>query len=106
VTAFAPFIADATITLIKRIARGERFWEAHRTHFYQRLVQSGMGHRRTALIAYALMLASLLAALAGLRLGVAGRVLALGSLAAVHLAMGVWVDARWAGFQRTEADRA
>jgi UDP-N-acetylmuramyl pentapeptide phosphotransferase/UDP-N-acetylglucosamine-1-phosphate transferase len=105
VAAFAPFIADATITLVKRIARRERFWEAHRTHYYQRLVQSGMGHRRTALIAYALMLASLLAAVAGLRLDSAGRVLALGSLAAVHLALGLWVDARWVAFQQTRADR-
>jgi len=29
------YLADATITLARRILRGERFWEAHRSHFYQ-----------------------------------------------------------------------
>ncbi len=35
---FAPLLIDATLTLIGRILRGERFWEAHRSHIYQRLV--------------------------------------------------------------------
>jgi len=38
------FLADATITLLRRLARGERVWEAHRQHFYQRAVQRGLGH--------------------------------------------------------------
>jgi UDP-N-acetylmuramyl pentapeptide phosphotransferase/UDP-N-acetylglucosamine-1-phosphate transferase len=38
------FLADATITLLRRLARGERIWEAHRQHFYQRAVQRGLGH--------------------------------------------------------------
>jgi Fuc2NAc and GlcNAc transferase len=38
------FIADATITLIRRILRGEPWHTAHRLHAYQRLVQSGLTH--------------------------------------------------------------
>ena len=38
------FLADATITLIRRLLRGERVWQAHREHFYQRAVQRGLGH--------------------------------------------------------------
>ena len=38
------FLADATITLLRRLARGERVWQAHREHFYQRAVQRGLGH--------------------------------------------------------------
>lgn len=53
---FAPFIVDASATLARRMLRGERFWRAHRGHYYQRLVQMGWGHRRTALAEYALML--------------------------------------------------
>jgi len=53
---FAPFILDATTTLVRRLLRGERIWEAHRTHYYQRLVQAGWGHERTVLVEYALML--------------------------------------------------
>ena len=30
------YLADATLTLGRRIARRERVWQAHRTHFYQR----------------------------------------------------------------------
>lgn len=53
---FSPFIVDTTVTLIKRFFRGEKIWQAHREHYYQRLVQSGFGHRNTALLAYMLML--------------------------------------------------
>jgi len=38
------FLADATITLLRRLVRGERVWEAHREHFYQHAVQRGHGH--------------------------------------------------------------
>lgn len=36
------YIADATITLFRRIASSERFWNAHRSHFYQRALDGGM----------------------------------------------------------------
>ncbi len=55
VMVFSPFILDATATVIRRMLRGERVWEAHRVHYYQRLVLSGWGHRRTVLAEYALM---------------------------------------------------
>lgn len=35
------YLADSTITLIRRAARGEPFWQAHRTHFYQRATDRG-----------------------------------------------------------------
>ncbi len=38
------FLADATITLLRRLARGERVWQPHREHFYQRAVQRGLSH--------------------------------------------------------------
>jgi len=55
VLVFSLFIADASATLVRRLARGERVWEAHRDHYYQRVVQLGWGHRGTALVAYAVM---------------------------------------------------
>lgn len=58
VLVFFPFIADATVTLIKRLFQGKKFWQAHREHYYQRMVQSGLGHRNTALAIYGLMLAT------------------------------------------------
>ncbi len=53
---FSPFIIDATVTLLRRMYRGEKFWLAHRTHYYQRLVQAGWGHKATVLVEYGLML--------------------------------------------------
>ncbi len=34
-------IADSTITLLRRLARGEKVWEAHRSHFYQQATTNG-----------------------------------------------------------------
>jgi UDP-N-acetylmuramyl pentapeptide phosphotransferase/UDP-N-acetylglucosamine-1-phosphate transferase len=42
------FLADATLTLLRRLIRGERVWQAHRQHFYQRAVQRGLGHAAVA----------------------------------------------------------
>jgi UDP-N-acetylmuramyl pentapeptide phosphotransferase/UDP-N-acetylglucosamine-1-phosphate transferase len=52
---FSPFIVDATVTLIRRALHHEKVWEAHREHYYQRLVLSGWGHRRTVLAEYGVM---------------------------------------------------
>lgn len=60
---FSPFVVDATMTLLRRALRGERIWLAHRSHFYQRLVQLGWGHRRTVIVEYAVMLICSLTAL-------------------------------------------
>ena len=54
---FSPFIVDASVTLIRRALRGEKIWQAHRSHYYQRAVLLGASHRQLALAAYALMLA-------------------------------------------------
>lgn len=53
---FSPFVVDATVTLIRRALRGEPVWRAHRSHYYQRLVQLGWSHRRTVLVEYCVML--------------------------------------------------
>jgi len=54
---FSPFIVDATVTLARRFVRREKVWQAHKTHYYQRLVQVGWGHRKTVLLEYGLMVA-------------------------------------------------
>jgi UDP-N-acetylmuramyl pentapeptide phosphotransferase/UDP-N-acetylglucosamine-1-phosphate transferase len=35
------YVADATITLFRRLMNGERVWEGHRSHFYQRATAGG-----------------------------------------------------------------
>ncbi len=54
---FSPFVLDATLTLIRRAAYGHRVWEAHRDHYYQRLVLSGWTDKQLAASAYGLMIA-------------------------------------------------
>ena len=60
---FSTFIVDATVTLLKRLFRGEKIWEAHREHYYQRLILSGWSHRKTVLSYYFLILGSTISAL-------------------------------------------
>lgn len=43
------FVVDATATLLRRIWRGERWTEAHRTHAYQLAVQAGLTHKQVTL---------------------------------------------------------
>jgi len=51
------FLADATLTLLRRTLRGARIWEAHREHFYQRAVDRGWSHDAVARWVMALNLA-------------------------------------------------
>lgn len=67
VLAFFPFIFDASATLLDRLLRRQRVWQAHREHAYQRLNLSGWGHRKTALAYMAWMLVSASLALNSLR---------------------------------------
>lgn len=42
------YLADATITLLRRVVRGEKFWHAHRDHFYQAAIKRGLSHARVS----------------------------------------------------------
>ena len=95
---FAPFIVDASMTLTRRLLRGERVWEAHRQHYYQRLILSGWSHRRTALSEYGLMVLCGVVALIGLHQSPAGRFMLLSALA-LAMALAMWaIDRRWKKF--------
>lgn len=52
--ALAMFILDTSVTLLRRIARGEKWYAAHRSHYYQRLVQAGWTHHRVDSLEFAL----------------------------------------------------
>jgi UDP-N-acetylmuramyl pentapeptide phosphotransferase/UDP-N-acetylglucosamine-1-phosphate transferase len=56
------YLADATVTLFRRIVAGERFWDAHRSHFYQRATDNGFSVKQVVTDVFLLNL--LLAALA------------------------------------------
>jgi Fuc2NAc and GlcNAc transferase len=56
----AVFVIDTTVTLARRLGRGERVHEAHRSHAYQWLARRWHSHRRTTLAVWAVNIAWLL----------------------------------------------
>lgn len=96
---FLPFVADASVTLVRRVLARENITQAHRSHYYQRVVLMGATHRQLAWAAYGLMLAMAALALAQhfRPQWSAAAVLAAGLL---HLAVFLGIDYRWRHFQR------
>lgn len=84
------YLADASITLTRRLAAGERFWQAHRSHFYQRA--GDMGFSVSQIVARVFLTNVALAALAFLTVArhepmvIAGALLAGGALVSWLLA--------------------
>lgn len=44
----AYYLADATITIARRLLRGEKIWRAHSEHFYQQAVRGGRSHAQVS----------------------------------------------------------
>jgi UDP-N-acetylmuramyl pentapeptide phosphotransferase/UDP-N-acetylglucosamine-1-phosphate transferase len=99
---FSPFIADATVTLARRLARRERVWEAHFDHYYQRAIRMGYGHRKTAIAAYAIMAGAGAFAVLGLRLDVQGQAALIGAVVLVYVKLALRIDRKWRGFLESE----
>ncbi|PVX82299.1 MraY family glycosyltransferase [Paraburkholderia unamae] len=96
---FSPFIGDASITLIRRLLRGEKFWQAHREHYYQRMVRFGAGHAATALTWYLVMFVGTVLAVWTLNRPAALQWGIVAGWAVVLVVMGAAIDARWRNFQ-------
>ncbi|VWB48088.1 MraY family glycosyltransferase [Burkholderia latens] len=96
---FAPFIADASVTLLRRLLRGEKFWQAHREHYYQRMVRSGVGHRRTAFYWYLIMLGGIIVAVWAKGRPEQQQWLLFFAWYGVLACIGLGIDVRWRRFQ-------
>ena len=92
---FSPFVVDATVTLLKRARRSEKLAQAHRNHYYQRLIQMGWGHRNTAIAEYLLMLLAGISALWAIGLDTPGQGYVLALWGVIYLGLTTWVDRRW-----------
>lgn len=92
---FAPFIGDASVTLLKRLLRGEKFWQAHREHYYQRLVQSGFGHASTAWVWYLFMVVGIMLAISALQFEILYQWLVVVAWVAVLVVAGLCIDRHW-----------
>ena len=103
---FSPFIVDASVTLVRRALHGERIWEAHRDHYYQRLVRMGWGHRRTALAEYALMVLCGIAALAGLRWTPSAQIALLLAAVLFYILIVGFMEFAWRRYRAAHGDEA
>jgi UDP-N-acetylmuramyl pentapeptide phosphotransferase/UDP-N-acetylglucosamine-1-phosphate transferase len=63
------YLADATITLFRRLANRERFWDAHRSHFYQQATDNGFSVRQVVTNVFLLNLVLAALALASIAIG-------------------------------------
>lgn len=43
-----PFVGDGFLTFVRRLRNGEKVWEAHRSHLYQRLTRTGWSHAQVS----------------------------------------------------------
>jgi Fuc2NAc and GlcNAc transferase len=43
------FLVDSTVTLLRRLLAGQRWWEAHRSHAYQHAARRWRSHARISL---------------------------------------------------------
>ena len=74
------YLADSTITLLRRIAKGEKFWRPHRSHFYQRATEWRLNHRQASI---AILIAGLLLVVLAIVASTGRTVPALGGAAVV-----------------------
>lgn len=91
---FSNFILDATVTLLRRMRRGEKWYRPHRSHFYQRMTDLGLSHASVTSVELLSMAASCFAAAAYLRAGGAARAALLLLTVALFAACGVSIHRR------------
>jgi len=91
------YLADATFTLAGRLLRGEAFWQAHRTHFYQRATDCGLTVREIVTRVFLVNLA--LATLALVTVAAQSLIVSLAMLSA-GAAITLWLLATFAGVMK------
>jgi len=90
---FSPFIVDATVTLGKRIWCRERIWEAHKIHYYHRLIR-WWGHRRAVMCEYLLMVACSVSAVFAVLSHIHARWLIVGFWTGLYTVLLIIIDLR------------
>ena len=91
---FANFILDTMFTLLRRMFRGETWYQAHRSHIYQRMTDLGMTHKKVTSIELLVVVASCAAAAACISAGPAVRFALAVSVAAGIACGGLWVRSK------------
>jgi UDP-N-acetylmuramyl pentapeptide phosphotransferase/UDP-N-acetylglucosamine-1-phosphate transferase len=91
----ANFVLDTSITMLRRMARGERWREAHREHFYQRLIRSGLKHLTVTMIEMSLQLVVLGLLLIYLQCNTRAKLGLIALIIAIWLGFFAWADHRF-----------
>lgn len=95
VLVFSPFVIDASVTLLKRFVRGDRIADAHKEHYYQRLVQMGWVHKKTAIGEYMLMVSVGCSAIWAISVPPLQQFVLIGAWVAIYFAAFTVIDIRW-----------
>jgi UDP-N-acetylmuramyl pentapeptide phosphotransferase/UDP-N-acetylglucosamine-1-phosphate transferase len=93
-----PVILDTAETLVRRIVNGDPFMQAHRSHFYQRLMRSGVPASTVTLVWTALSVLCAALAIYYRDLSPVQQWTSLGGLLLLHIVVGVYTEARWRAF--------
>lgn len=93
VLVFSPFVVDASVTLVRRAARGEHLWVAHRDHYYQRVAQRH-GHRFTTTFGYILMCGCAVSGIAAIGFSEVGQWILIMAWVGVYGALALLVNQR------------
>lgn len=91
------FMVDATVTLLRRVQRGEKFYEAHRNHAYQYASRVHGSHRKVTLAVGAINLAWLLPI---------ALLVALGKLSGPAATLAAYAPLVWLAYRYKAGDRA
>ena len=81
-----PLLGDACLCVLRRLLVGQRVFEAHRLHLFQRLYQAGWSHSRVSL--------TYIAATAFLAVAIIVGLPRVFIPAVSELLLGVWLDQR------------
>lgn len=99
----ANFVLDTGITLIRRAQRGDRLHEAHREHFYQRLVRAGYSHAFVTLTEAALQCVVVVALWAATPASVGIKIAAGFGIIGLWLAFFSFAERKFRAFERARS---
>jgi UDP-N-acetylmuramyl pentapeptide phosphotransferase/UDP-N-acetylglucosamine-1-phosphate transferase len=81
------FIADASLTLLRRVFEGKPFWRPHREHFFQRATLAHGNHARTVLTVLPVNIGLVMLAIAAIDHPLTASLAAIGVLAMLLLVL-------------------
>ena len=89
------YLSDTTATLLRRMVRGEPFWAAHRSHFYQRATDNGFTVLQVVREVFVLNLALAALAIASIKMQSSGIGVALIIAGGTAVAFSMYRFSRW-----------